>query len=82
MLTDLERRREVVFEEPELDGRLGVSQYAQHHDAHQSLVQVPRGQREDVELIVWVGRTAAAAECTAGGAQTGQVRSGRVRSGR
>jgi hypothetical protein len=41
----------VLFEEPELDGRLGVFQYAHHHNADETLVQMSRSQRKDVEFI-------------------------------
>ena len=51
---NLEGGRQVVFEEPELDGRLGVLEDAQHHDADETLVEVARSQREDVELVVLV----------------------------
>ncbi len=48
----LELGREVVLEEPELDRRLGVLQDGEHHDLQESLVQVTRRHRKDVNRFV------------------------------
>jgi len=40
VIVDLELRRNVVLEQPELDRRLGLFDNAQHHNPHESFIQV------------------------------------------
>ena len=57
-----------------------MSQYPEHHDPHQSLVQMTRGEREDVQLVIRVRRAAAAAaECAADGGQWWSGQAGQVK---
>ena len=51
----LERRRQKVLEEPELNGRLGLLPDAEHHNSEEPFVQVPRSYAEDVDGIVFCG---------------------------
>ena len=52
----LEVRGEEVFEEPELDGSLGVTEDRHHHDAQEPLVQMTRCHGEDVDCLVLIIR--------------------------
>ena len=57
----LERGREEVLDEPELDAALGVPQHREDHDVRHALVQVPAGQRKDVDVRVRAAAEHAAA---------------------
>mmetsp|Transcript_27934 Transcript_27934/g.94034 ORF Transcript_27934/g.94034 Transcript_27934/m.94034 type:complete len:316 (-) Transcript_27934:3949-4896(-) len=50
----LERRRQIVFEEPELYGAGRALADREHHNLEHPLVQSPRRQREDVDRLVAV----------------------------
>ena len=50
--TNLEFRREVVFEKPEFDRRFSLFDYTEYHDSHQPLVEMTGGQRENIQIFI------------------------------
>ena len=49
--TNLELRRQIILEQPEFDRTFGLLHHGQDHNSHESLIQMTRCQREDVDFL-------------------------------